>query len=171
MRPQIRDETPRDLQTIGALAAQAYREVFFSPHTEQHIIAALRHTGDLTVSLVAEHQGVIVGHVAASPVRVVDGTTEHRGWYALGPLSVSPAWQGEGVGTALVQAALQGLKALGAAGCVTRYHAPYFRRFGFRPARPLKHPEVPAREFLALCWAEPVPAGVVRYHPAFAARA
>ena len=51
----------------------------------QFIIKALRNANALTLSLVAEADGRVVGHIAISPVRVSDGTT---GWYGLGPVSV-----------------------------------------------------------------------------------
>jgi len=58
-----------------------------SSHTEQFIIEALRDAKALTVSLVAEEHGRVVGHIAFSPVSMSDGTD---GWYGLGPVSVLP---------------------------------------------------------------------------------
>lgn len=69
----------------------------------------------LSVSLVAECDGEVVGHVAASPVTLSEGTTE---WFGLGPVSVLPAWQGRGIGSALMEACLSRLRERGARGCL-----------------------------------------------------
>lgn len=66
-------------------------------HTEQLVVAALRQAGALSLSLVAEDAGVLVGHVAASPVSLSDGTPN---WYGIGPISVMPAQQRQGIGRA-----------------------------------------------------------------------
>jgi putative acetyltransferase len=89
MNPQvvIRSETDADVA--------AFKTVEISNHTEQFIIAALRAAKALTVSLVAESGGRVVGHVAFSPVTISDGT---RNWYGLGPVSVLPAYQRQGIG-------------------------------------------------------------------------
>ncbi|SEL41401.1 putative acetyltransferase [Chitinophaga rupis] len=56
---------------------------------------ALRANGQLTVSLVAEEEGVLIGHIAISPVTISSGS---EGWFGLGPVSVIPSKQGSGVG-------------------------------------------------------------------------
>ena len=74
-----------------------------SNHTEQFIIEALRSARALTVSLVAEVDGIVVGHIAFSPVTMSDGTSA---WYGLGPVSVHPEYQRNGIGKALIQEGL-----------------------------------------------------------------
>jgi putative acetyltransferase len=74
-----------------------------SNQTEQFIIKALRAAGALTLSLVADIDGRVVGHVAFSPVLMSDGTT---GWYGLGPVSVLPEYQKQGIGKALINEGL-----------------------------------------------------------------
>lgn len=127
---------------------------------------ALRGAGQLSVSLVAEADGAVVGHVAASPVTLSGG---ERGWYGLGPVSVTPAWQGRGIGSRLVRQALDVLRARGAAGCVVLGEPGYYGRFGFAAAPALVLPGVPPAYFQALAFAGAVPAGTVAYHAAFTA--
>lgn len=110
-RVVIRDETDADVAAIRDVTASAFEGLEVSRQTEPFIIAALRAGGALTVSLVAEVAGRVVGHIAFSPVTVSDGS---RGWYGLGPLSVLPAYQRQGIGSALVEAGLSRLKGLGA---------------------------------------------------------
>ena len=66
------------------------------------------------MSLVAEVDGRVVGHIAFSPVAMSDGTNH---WYGLGPVSVLPQCQRRGIGKALIQEGLARLKELGAKGC------------------------------------------------------
>ncbi len=83
----IRDETEGDAAAITDVTVAAFESMEISNHTEQFIIEALRAAGALSVSLVAEVDGRVVGHIAFSPVRISDGTD---GWYGLGPVSVLP---------------------------------------------------------------------------------
>ncbi len=162
----LRDEAPRDAAIIGEVTAAAFAGLEISGHTEQFIVAALRAAGALTVSLVAEHAGRVVGHAAFSPVAISDGTP---GWYGLGPVSVLPACQRRGVGTALIRAGLARLQALGAAGCCLVGHPGYYGRFGFRNAPGLHVPGVPDEVFFALAFAGAIPRGEVGFHDAFRA--
>ncbi len=79
--------------------------------------------------MVATEDGLIVGHVAISPVTITSGET---GWYGLGPISVCPNKQGIGIGSLLMNAALQKLKDLGGKGCVLLGDPNYYSRFGFK---------------------------------------
>ena len=96
----IRSETDADVDTIADVTSAAFSTLPISDHTEQFIIAALRAANALTVSLVAEMDGRVVGHIAFSPVTMSDGSP---GWYGLGPVSVLPAYQRQGIGGALIQ--------------------------------------------------------------------
>lgn len=109
-----------------------------------------------------------MGHVAVSPVAISDGTAH---WYVLGPVSVIPERQGQGLGTRLVTSALSELRALGAAGCVVLGKPTYYARFGFGPEPGLVLPGVPARYFQALALGGAVPSGQVAYHASFEAGA
>ena len=81
----IRNETSADVSAIAEVTVAVFKTLAISNHTEQFIIAALRAAKALTVSLVAEVDGRIVGHIAFSPVTISDGS---RNWYGLGPVSV-----------------------------------------------------------------------------------
>ena len=106
----LRDETPADIDAIRALTEEAFRTAPHADGTEHVIVDRLRAAGALTLSLVAEIDGAVAGHVAFSPVTLSDGSA---GWYGLGPISVEPARQGEGIGSALVRAGLDRLKGMG----------------------------------------------------------
>ncbi len=83
----IRDETDADVSAITEVTIAAFKTLELSKQTEQSIIEALRAAKALTVSLVAEVAGWVVGHIAFSPVTISDGS---RNWYGLGPVSVLP---------------------------------------------------------------------------------
>jgi len=163
----IRPESPGDVETIHALTAAAFQHAPHTSHTEHLIVDALRAAQRLTLSLVDERDGELIGHVAVSPVDVSDGT---RGWFGLGPLSVLPAWQGQGVGSGLMHAAMQRLRELGAGGCVLLGDPAYYGRFGFRAEPGLLLPGVPAAYFQALAFHGAPPHGAVAYHEAFDVR-
>jgi putative acetyltransferase len=99
----IRDETESDAAAITRVTVAAFETLAVSNQTEQFIIEALRSAKALAVSLVAEMDGRVVGHIAFSPVAVSDGTTD---WYGLGPVSVLPEYQRRGIGKALIQEGL-----------------------------------------------------------------
>ena len=82
----IRDETKHDNAVITEVTAAAFESLEISNHTEQFIIEALRFARALTLSLVAELDGRVVGHIVFSPVAISDGTAN---WYGLGPVSTS----------------------------------------------------------------------------------
>ncbi|HBH37988.1 MAG TPA: GNAT family N-acetyltransferase [Curvibacter sp.] len=168
MALRIRDENTLDVPVIEALTEAAFRHAPHRSGTEQHIVNALRRAGQLTLSLVAEEGGVIVGHVAVSPVSVSDGA---RDWYGLGPISVQPELQGRHIGASLMHAALDGLRARGAAGCVLVGEPAYYNRFGFRCVPGLVYPGIPPEYFMALSFGGSVAQGTVRYHAAFDATA
>ena len=170
MEPEIaiRPETPRDIDAIEEVTIAAFRDLAVSNQTEQYIVAALRAAGALTVSLVAERNRRVVGHVAFSPVALSDGTAN---WYGLSPVSVWPECQRQGIGTALVREGLSALKGLGAGGCCLVGDPNYYKRFGFRNVPGLTLEGVPPEVFQALCLAGPLPRGAVTFHDAFTATA
>lgn len=160
----IRDEISFDQEPIFKLTLAAFETLEISNHTEQLIIDELRNAGALTVSLVAEYDSVIVGHIAFSPVTVSDGTT---GWYGLGPVSVLPEHQRKGIGKQLIEAGLNRLKAIHAKGCCLVGHPGYYGRFGFTNPSTLTLEGVPAEVFFALPFVGPIPKGKVAFHEAF----
>lgn len=162
----IRNETRADARAITDVTVAAFAALPISRHTEQFIIEALRAANALAVSLVAEVDGRVVGHIAFSPVTMSDGTV---GWYGLGPVSVLPRYQRQGIGQALIREGLVRLQALQARGCCLVGHPGYYRRFGFENVAALVHEGVPAEVFFALSFDGHVPQGTVTFHEAFQA--
>jgi putative acetyltransferase len=164
MSVNIRAETLADVAAIEAVTVSAFRTAPHASHTEQHIVNALRAAGRLAVSLVADMDGVVVGHVALSPVSIDDGT---ESWFGLGPVSVLPEHQRQGVGSRLVREALRILRERGALGCVVLGEPEYYGRFGFQADRDLILPGVPPKYFQAISFGSSKPRGEVSYHQAF----
>ncbi|CAM3947590.1 GNAT family N-acetyltransferase [Bordetella muralis] len=168
MTVQIRHEIPDDIAAIDAVTIAAFADAAHTSHTEQFIVRALRANSQLTLSLVAEEQGQVVGHVALSPVTITDDHGhETSDWYGLGPISVLPAKQGQGLGSQLIKQALTELRTCKAAGCVVLGEPAYYTRFGFQCYSNLQLPGVPPAYFMALALQGPVPAGIVQYSDAF----
>ncbi|MCG7530672.1 N-acetyltransferase [Psychrobium sp. MM17-31] len=168
MNITIRKEHPNDIQAIHDVTVSAFLNAPHTGHTEQFIVKALREARVLSISLVAEVESQIVGHIALSPVTISDGSMD---WYGLGPISVIPEYQGKGVGSVLMKEAIAALKALNANGCVLLGDHNYYKRFGFAPKDGLILPEVPAEYFQALVLQGELPKGNVAYHDAFLATA
>jgi len=162
----IRDETDADIGVITEITVSAFRTLEISGHTEQFIIEALRAAGSLTLSLVAEVDGRVAGHIAFSPVTISDGS---RHWYGLGPVSVLPEYQRQGIGTALMEEGLSRLKGLNARGGCVVGHPDYYRKFGFRNIPGLVLEGVPQEVFFALSFDGQFPQGTVTFHEAFMA--
>ncbi|MGE8065242.1 GNAT family N-acetyltransferase [Pseudomonas sp. NPDC089569] len=164
MNLTIRSERAEDTRRIATLTGAAFEQAEHSSHTEHFIVDALRRAGQLTISLVAVENDEIVGHVAISPVTVSSGATR---WYGLGPISVLPDRQGQGIGSALMKAALADLQGKGAAGCVVLGDPGYYGRFGFNSQAGLELPGVPGEYFQALSFWGDFPVGTVHYHASF----
>lgn len=164
---RVRPEAAGDEAAIGEVVRAAFADHPHSEQTEHHIVRALRAAGALTVSLVAEVDGRVAGHIAFSPVAIADGSP---GWYGLGPVAVLPSLQGRGMGRDLIEHGLAALRARGAAGCVLLGEPALYGRFGFAHDPRLVLADVPQEYFLALPFGAARPAGEVRYHPAFSAR-
>ena len=163
----IRKETVADIEAITEVTIAAFKNHPISKHTEQFIIKALRDADALTVSLVAEIDGRVVGHIAFSPVIISDGTKD---WYGLGPISVLPDYQKQGIGKSLVNQGLSLLKEMGGKGCALVGDPNYYKRYGFKNYPELIHDGVPQEVFLALPFNEKIPQGTIIFHEAFSAK-
>jgi putative acetyltransferase len=161
---RIRPEAVQDHEAIADLTARAFDGVEHSDQSEPALVAALRAAGALTVSLVAEENGTLIGHVAFSPI-TIDG--RNLRWFGLGPVSVSPDRQRQGIGSALVREGLDRLRADGASGCVVLGDPAYYRRFGFEIDHGLRYVDTLKDYFLRIAFGTEVPAGQVAYHAAF----
>ncbi len=165
-KPVIRNETNADISAISEVTVAAFKTLEVSNQTEHFIIEALRTAHALTLSLVAEIGGRIVGHIAFSPVTLSDGT---RDWYGLGPVSVLPEYQRQGIGTRLIKEGLSRLKDFNAAGCCVVGHPEYYRKFGFENVPKLSIEGVPPEVFFALTFQGATPKGTVTFHEGFKA--
>lgn len=166
MPTTIRPEAPADEDPIEQLTRRAFLSHPYSQQTEQFIIRALRADHALSVSLVAEEDGRVIGHIALSPVGISDGAA---GWYGLGPISVEPECQRRGVGRALMERGLAELRSLGAKGCVLVGDPSFYNRFGFASNPALVLEGVPREYVLSLALGASSARGNVQFHPAFQA--
>ena len=120
----IRTEEQGDWAAVHELNKSA-----FETPTEANLVDALREQAQPHVSLVAEANGVIVGHIMFSPVSLPG----HLGLRIMGlaPMAVAPEHQRKGIGSALVRAGLEECKQLGFGAVVVLGHPAYYPRFGF----------------------------------------
>ena len=123
----IRYEDPMDYAAVHRVNKSA-----FETPAEANLVNVLRKDAHPIVSLVAEENGEIVGHIMFSPVSLSD----HGGFkiMGLGPMAVVPEQQGKGIGSALVKAGLERCKELGFGAAVVLGHSGYYPRFGFAPS-------------------------------------
>lgn len=165
----VRPESPDDRDAVHQLNAAA-----FGREGEAVLVDALRDAGAALVSLVAEHQGTVIGHILFSPVSI-EGHGAAGPVAGLAPMAVQPGLQRKGVGSALVRAGLAACSERGQVACVVLGHPAFYPQFGFAPAH--THGlrcvyDVPAEVFMAmelLPGALSLADGIVHYHPAFAA--
>jgi putative acetyltransferase len=106
----------------------------------------------------------MVGHIAFSPVTI---DSELKDWYGLGPISVLPDYQRQGVGSALIHDGLLKIRDLGAKGCVLLGDPAYYRRFGFLPHPDLVLAGVSPEYFQTISFGNETSRGKVEYHQAF----
>ena len=156
----IHSENRTDHAAISHVIEQAFKNQQYSSHTEQYIVAALREADVLTLSLVAVLNQHIVGHIAISPIQISSGI---EGWYGLGPVTVLPEWQLQGIGSALIQSALSQLKTMGAKGCIGLGDPNFYAEFGFKAVPELILENVSAEYFQALSFDGKFPQGTVTY--------
>ena len=162
----IRDESPDDAAAIEAVTIAAFLDAPHADHTEHHVVRALRDSGRLSLSLVAEDDGAVVGHVAISPVTIADGAER---WFGVGPVSVTPAYQARGIGSKLMTEALRRLRENGANGCVVLGDPAFYGRFGVRADAGLVLADVPPEYFQAVSFTKRMATGIVTYDETFSA--
>jgi putative acetyltransferase len=163
----VRPETPTDLDAIRHINIVAFDDHPKSVHNEHLIVDALRDAGALQLSLVAEQDGEVVGHVAFSAASI-GGIGD---WTLLGPVGVLPQWQRQGVGGALIREGLETMGARGVRGCALVGNAAYYRRFGFAQRVGVTCGDTPEAAILCLPMLGDAPSGELAYHLAFSVKA
>ncbi len=164
---QIRPETPADIAAIFALTKEAFDPMPYSDGSEVAIIDRLRKDGDLTLSLVAEMAGKIVGHVAFSPVTI--GKSAGR-WFGLGPIAVSPDHQRTGIGSALIKIGHEMLTVQNATGCVLVGDPNYYSQHGYAAEGRISYQNLDTQFVQWISFTEAEPNGEINYSPAFTAQ-
>jgi putative acetyltransferase len=162
----IRDQSEADFAAVHELVIAAFETLPVACGREQFVMDALWMTGAATVALVAEDGGEIVGQAAFSKVTVGG---QDVGWHGCGPVSVLPKRHKQGIGSALIQAGLERLRALGSKGCVVVGDSNYYPRFGFANTPKMFEPGVPPEVFMAILFDGPMPKGEVKFDEAFEA--
>jgi putative acetyltransferase len=164
---QIRSEGLADTGAVRRL-----NELAFEGPVEAGIVDRLRERCEDIVSLVAEEDGEVVGHIFFSPVELESGDEKHLGM-GLAPMAVLPDHQGKGIGKELVEAGLAALRERDCPFVIVLGHPEYYPRFGFVPASSFGVKcewEVPDEAFMILVFeasAIPESGGIARYRPEF----
>ena len=158
----IRNEIDSDASAIRRVVAEAMKLLPQSNGAEAGIVDRLRADNALSLSLVAEDGGEVVGYLAASDARI----GAMSGWGLIGPVAVLPSRHGEGIGSALMTEAIQRLRA-GSKGAALVGDPGYYGRFGFRAFPGLRLGDVPARFVQALPFDGSETQGELIHHPAF----
>ena len=143
---KIRDETLADVEAVRSLNLAA-----FDGAAESRLVDGLRENAEPLISLVAEDDGVIVGHILFSPV--IHSQDAELKMMGLAPMAVAPDRQKSGIGSALARAGLDRCRSLGVAGVVVLGHPQYYPRFGFVPSSEfgiVSEYDVPQEVFMVL---------------------
>jgi putative acetyltransferase len=163
----IRAETEADHPAVRRV-----NECAFSRANEADLVDALRKNAWPQVSLVAELDGQVVGHIFFSPVLI---ESEASSFTALGlaPMAVLPSLQRQLIGSELVRRGLEACRSIGHEVVVVLGHSEYYPRFGFVPAGQKGltcEYTVPEEAFMVAELSEGALAGrkgVVKYRPEF----
>ena len=162
----LRTETINDITAIENVIIAAFSQSLHGLKNENKLISQLRADQALVLSVVAEVNERIVGHVAFSKINLADQSLED--WYILAPLSVIPEFQKQSLGKQLLKSGLAGIKKKGAKGCFCVGDIGYYGRFGFSSNHGLVLEGIPKEHILAQNFSSEHPKGMVILAPAFA---
>ncbi len=124
----VRPEDPADVAGIRRVHQAA-----FPNDAESRLVDALRHSSNLSLSLVGELAGQVVAHLACSPVAVADELLHPPAW-GLAPIAVLPEYQRQGIGSQLTCAGIDACRDRVCGFLVVLGEPAFYRRFGFVPA-------------------------------------
>lgn len=165
----IRKEHPNESRAIATLVKKAFERAEHADGNEHELVEALRNSDAYlpALSLVAETEGLIAGHILFTRAFVGDTAV-----LALAPLSVLPAYQRQGIGTALIQEGHRIAKELGYGYSVVLGSERYYPKFGYLPAHTygiLPPFDVPQENFMACKLIDTAPAvfGILQYAKEF----
>jgi putative acetyltransferase len=148
----IRKESSDDIRQVRSV-----NDVAFGQPTEGRIVDRLRGVDDEAVSLVANFDGKVIGHIFFSSVLVESELGPIKGM-GLAPMAVMPRHQREGVGSRLVTEGLKEVRKKDHPFVVVVGHETYYPRFGFRPASEhelkCQWEDVPDGAFMAIIYDE-----------------
>ena len=160
----VRFETPADSASIHDVNERAFGQA-----EEANLVDALREQATPFLSIVAEDDGAIVGHICFTPVTIDGSSLAVAG---LAPMAVAPERQNQGIGSQLVRFGLDECRRAGFAAVVVVGHPEYYPRFGFRPGSSAGlrcEYDVPDPVFMVLELTQGNDLrGLARYHAAFA---
>ena len=163
---EIRDERAQDITAIHRLNKEA-----FGSDTEANLVDSLRTSDVPMISLVAVNNETVVGHILFTPMNDADGNAIPVA--GLAPMAVLPAYQNQGIGSALVREGLECCQVAGYQAVVVLGHPAYYPRFGFLSASHFdiqSQYDVPDEAFMALelkAGALDRISGTVKYHSVF----
>jgi len=167
MKIQIRPETAEDIEAIRKINTAA-----FETAAEAGLVDALRDSGIPLISLVAEVDQKIVGHILFSPITLSVKSTDVK-IAGLAPMAVLPDYQKQAIGSALVKKGLKQCKLKGYQAAVVLGHPEYYPRFGFGPGSRFgikSEYDVPDEVFMVKELVAGILTsygGVIKYHPLF----
>ena len=164
----IRNESAKDIEAIYKLNSSA-----FPSEAEAKLVDPLRELDQTAVSLVTESSRRVVGHILFSEVTLSDHPELKV--VGLGPMSVTPEYQRNGIGSALDKAGLEACKTEGYEAVVVLGHPSFYPKFGFQPSTEFgfkSEYDVPQEVFMALELRQnslSEASGVISYHAEFSA--
>ena len=165
---RVRPEQPGDIDAVRTLNEKAFEQPM-----EAGLVDRIRAVCGDVISLVAESDGRIVGHIFFSPVTIANDGREVRGM-GLAPMALEPGLQRRGIGSRLVEAGLETLRRQACPFVIVLGHPEYYPRFGFAPASEhglaCQWEGVPDEAFMAVILDEEAMAGVTgvaRYRDEF----
>ena len=154
MNINIRKENENDYKLSEVVVENAFKNAEHTDHREHFLVAKLRKSDVFVpeLSLVAEFDGKIVGHIMLTKLIIEDNENKYES-LALAPVSILSEYQNKGIGSKLIRESLKIAKEIGFKSVIVLGHDKYYLRFGFKPASiwGIKAPfDVPDESFMVL---------------------